>query len=1291
MAKRFVRIDLSDAARDFLPIAIEPGVPLLDPSNTNNRILFRWLGRMAAEPVWNGKSVDFFVRDDQGGRLEEVVCQPVVASDLNGSLKTELTLLQNRIDKVKPETATERALHNCLKRSLKDLFDDNNRTDHDCYFFRYRDAGNRWRLVWCWGFQRRDREPGTATICTDPECSLLFVRLPGRSQRCPSCEAAAPQRPKRKSRGRVFAALALLILATGLGWFLYHGLFPVSRDVPVADKPALKPAIVELGKNLHARPKSVKLSSVQGSLVQMPVGAEFADFSVEATYDDGSVRNVTKEATLTTADEAQKSPVAISNGRLMGIHPGRTTVKAECNGVAADQSLAVEVTAKPEIDEIQLTPNPAVVSQNDTIAFSAIGYKNGKSVGDISRRGDLVWQADKPDLLKLSGCRATGVSLGQGVVTVKYDTIVSKPAPINVVEATADPLVVKPEGVCLRVGESVRFGADVVVLQGETDVSDRAVAAPAVQEIVRYLPESKSLVGVAPGKSSAAVTVGSRMIDLPIIVLPPAMPKQLEGAKVLVEPSTVSLAPGQAMPLRVFLVASNGERIDRTASAVLSSSNGSVAKTSGDQVLAVASGEAQISATLPDVDRPGSAAVTVSRSEIIALSADPQQLQLAVGDRQDIRVFGATADGARVLFPQEDLKWTLKGNNSETVLLGKSGDISGVNPGEATVTVSWRDKLRLEVPVRVVEALLNELRIEPAEASITAGQQVAYRVSALQAGQRRVLGPDDGVQLSLSPQPEEETAAIVGPMMVQGRTPGHTVVFAEVAGQHVQGQLAVLEKTSQTTSDVVAESETAVDTNRLHIYDSDTEYVYGGNGDIIGDSVADGAGRAAGSGTSGTSIAKQGKQVSEGKEVSKGPSEATKESRGQATDKSHGGKRTRTAKKKDKDAATDDKPIGLRFIPDKVQLSSDGPPANNVRVVEVLTHGHQGRDVTDDPSLEIRLVGDSVQVEKSSDGLSVRPVKDGMTHVRAKLDSLKTTRPFLAAVGKVSDDLAKIVVSPRPLTLWAGETGGFSSVRIDPGSGREPFSFDYLLKAIPCQNNPAVVEVVGGKKLRALGAGTARVTVSHADPQSRYKNLSAVAIVRVVAAQRLAIEPSQVHLDVGRPTPRFRVTAYGADGVSRQVDAKLQTMSPAVLAPDPTASDRFIAKSLGATQVRAVFHNREATAAVDVSGKRFNVVTIELNSGNTDFAVAIKVTAAESEGPLEYRVYAAGESPAGKWIPAQKANGSLQVDLHSPRMAYRSHDSQYQLIVEARNRGDNSIQTYPLNFQLKSMLEEVKK
>ena len=211
MATRFVRVDLSEEARDYRPIAVEPGVPMLDRSGANARILFRWLGGMAAEPEWDGDLAGFYVRDDQGGRLEDAYCQPATCQDLNGPLRDDMAKLRQRLEKSRGETNTERTLRKVLMRSFQDVVDNAARNDHDSYFFKYKDVLGNWRLVWCWGYERLDQESAAAVICTDPDCNLLFVRRPGKSPRCPACSGTIVPR-KRKSKQKLVAAWLLLLL-----------------------------------------------------------------------------------------------------------------------------------------------------------------------------------------------------------------------------------------------------------------------------------------------------------------------------------------------------------------------------------------------------------------------------------------------------------------------------------------------------------------------------------------------------------------------------------------------------------------------------------------------------------------------------------------------------------------------------------------------------------------------------------------------------------------------------------------------------------------------------------------------------------------------------------------------------------------------------------------------------------------------------------------------------------------------------------------------------------------------
>jgi hypothetical protein len=140
MAKRFVRVDLSDTARDFRPIALEPGVPMLDSANAHGRIIHRWLGDLAGEPELEDDSVNFYVRTNDGGRLEEVLCQPATEEELRGPLAEELRRIEQRLAAAKAENSTERLLLRVLTENFDDLAHNEARSDRSNYFCRYRDV-----------------------------------------------------------------------------------------------------------------------------------------------------------------------------------------------------------------------------------------------------------------------------------------------------------------------------------------------------------------------------------------------------------------------------------------------------------------------------------------------------------------------------------------------------------------------------------------------------------------------------------------------------------------------------------------------------------------------------------------------------------------------------------------------------------------------------------------------------------------------------------------------------------------------------------------------------------------------------------------------------------------------------------------------------------------------------------------------------------------------------------------------------------------------------------------------
>ena len=92
-----------------------------------------------------------------------------------------------------------------------------------------------------------------------------------------------------------------------------------------------------------------------------------------------------------------------------------------------------------------------------------------------------------------------------------------------------------------------------------------------------------------------------------------------------------------------------------------------------------------------------------------------------------------------------------------------------------------------------------------------------------------------------------------------------------------------------------------------------------------------------------------------------------------------------------------------------------------------------------------------------------------------------------------------------------------------------------------------------------------------------------------------------------------------------------------------------------------------------------------------DFAVRAEITAAGSEGPLEYRVYRTGQAPPAGWTPAQVEGDHRRVVLESSRIPIGPPSTFYSLVFEARDPATGTVQQYPFTFRLAPQIERAEK
>ncbi len=953
-----------------------------------------------------------------------------------------------------------------------------------------------------------------------------------------------------------------------------------------------QPPVVE-----EPKPDWVKIFGQQGlqqvQQVRFPVGAIFTDFKVEVHYPDGYTRFVTKKAILSTPEPSSSAILTAEHGKLIGLRPGSTQVTAEFQGMTSKEPLKVEITPEVEVDKIVIEPGNVPLRPGETYSLRAMGYKGGNAF-DITNLGDLTWKSSKPEVARVSGAAVIASSLGQSEVTVERKGLTSQPAVVTVSNAIAEDLRVTPSPIEMLVGQSLQLGNEVQVLRGSLDVSQQATAVPESPGVVRFDPATRTLHAENVGEVPLGITMGDKVARVRVVVRPHGT------GKLVVEPGSLILAAGQAERLTAYLEIPSGEKVTTPAAIQVADSSVAGVDEPIARIKALKPGKTEIKVFVP-----GQSVIVpleVTNEEITELRADPPALEMAAGDHQHLQIFGrAATSGLKEMFPQPaDLKVAPQKGGVVDVIGGE--DVQAKAVGADTIDVSWRDKVKINVPVKVAANTITDLQIDPNPRTINTGQAVTYQVSAMRGGNRVILTPEDGVRLNVA---NPAVANVAAGTTVQSTAAGQTTVVADYGGQKAEAVLNV--------TDAVAGGPTV------------------GGVDVVHGAVYDGGGRVV---VGGTTVVGDGTVVGDIKPAGK--------------------------------------VVALVFRPDMYQQGIQALPQTAKLLRQYENGGFD--DVSNDKNVQVKEPNPGVaKLEKVDGGWKVVPVAPGMTKMTAALGD-QTADMGIEILGDATavtggTIAGQLIVEPKMLSLWSGETQAIGSVAIDPGGGQAPIPVsDITVKAADGQG----IVSVEGNKVTGRSVGDTKVTVSAAGQ-------SATVDVHVSAADSIYINPPELNLQAGQSAPAA-VMAKGADGQEVAVQAPIESMDKAVLDSDPAQPGRFVARSQGQTQLHAVYRGKEVFAKVSVSGMRFQSVKATHNRLDHDhFDMTIEVTAAGSEGDLEYQVYQAGAQPKNEWVSNQPAGDSRKATLRSEKLDYGSGD-EYHLVIEARDKKTQSVEKYPLTL-----------
>jgi len=405
MSRPFLRVDLSADATDFSPLIVQMGLPLLDRWNTHGRLLGDWLGRFVAEPVWEGETVAYYVRDDSGNRLADVTGVAATEADLQGALKDEREGLQDRLRRATPQSSSAHAIHQFLSRGwlAKQSAADEAGLKYQC--FKYQDVSGQWRLLWCPGYlAAAQRQAARPAVCANPDCRQLALVDRGTDRKCPRCGGRVPRRSLVARHAKGLAALLLLLLCAAGAYTAGRSRATLGgRIVRAADGQPIAGAEIRIGSSSQPltsdaqggfeqrlfprRGIPVRVSAPGFREQSLQTGLAFAGVSrlevrlIGGAQVAGRVIHVLGPDELPVAD-ARLRPVGLQvdqavSGRdgtfqLQSLPPGPVQVQVSAEGFAAREVTAVAVVEASSAMRI-------VMTGNGTLAGTVVHAADGKT------------------------------------------------------------------------------------------------------------------------------------------------------------------------------------------------------------------------------------------------------------------------------------------------------------------------------------------------------------------------------------------------------------------------------------------------------------------------------------------------------------------------------------------------------------------------------------------------------------------------------------------------------------------------------------------------------------------------------------------------------------------------------------------------------------------------------------------------------------------------------------------------------------------------------------------------
>ncbi len=437
------------------------------------------------------------------------------------------------------------------------------------------------------------------------------------------------------------------------------------------------------------------------STVSFALSEDSFELAIEAEYEDGTKKDVSKEGQWTSAD---KNVVTVANGMLKAVSTGSTQVQFKLGATVSN--IDVSITEKNE--KPKPSKEPKIVSlmlsayrvtyinqgENKSVELKAL-YSDG-SVKNVTK--SATWKSRDNSIVKVSDGKLKGVSVGDASLKVKYSSFPEINFFVSVKEG-----IDEYEGLYLTVGQ-LRLKATDQPVQVDADVRT-SLDTKRVTSLGKWETTNSEVVTVNSSGLITPVGVGEAYIYFKYDKFVDAVHVNIVKPKELVtDTPDIELLPNTNFYATLNEVFNDGESEDVKSKATWTSDDTSIATVTNEGYIKTGdkTGKTKIRASYrSELYSPVEINVIVTNKltapKPIGLTATPSNFILDAGKEETVSIKAIYSDGTT-----KDVTTSVEWNSANPFVASVDYDkVKGQWKKGTTVLTASYERNTVNIPVIV--------------------------------------------------------------------------------------------------------------------------------------------------------------------------------------------------------------------------------------------------------------------------------------------------------------------------------------------------------------------------------------------------------------------------------------------------------------------------------------------------------------------------------------------------------------------------------------------------------------